>query len=475
MKNWIISLIALLTTTMAQAETVTLLENEVVRIALEENPEMHAYHLGKQARLTGIAEEEAKFGRQLGVSVSHSDNRQPSVSSLEGVPTTSTNAQTMALSLSQKIKTGGQFDLTFSQSRSSNNAGFRTINPVYDSDVEVTFSQPLLRGRGLVNQIGLDIAQNDLKNAGIDLEGYQRDLKASVRTAYWNLVLAREGLKVKQQRYDGRLRVLETVNARVKMGVEARNSILQAELGVAQSQDGIIAAEDRVYDAEDRLKTFMRWTDQQGTQIIPTDRPTIAPFGEKLELGIQRAMENNAAFKRTRVRLNTHELLVKQAKDQTLPEINLNLRAGLSGIGSNYSDELKGLGDGDGRSWLGGFSIDLPLGTSVNRSRYQQQLMAAEQAQLRQEYQRMQLIESVRERFRQVRTNRRRSDVVQLAEKLAARNVKEEEERLAMGLSTVRNVLDAQDDLAEEQANLLGARIDHRLSIIAYDRITGNE
>jgi outer membrane protein TolC len=474
MKRWIIFSIALFTTT-AQADTLTLSENDAVKIALGKNPEMHAYKLGTQARLAGITEEEAQFGRQLSMKVSHRDNREPSVSSLEGVPTTSTNAQTMGLSLTQKLKTGGQYDVTFSQNRTSDNAGFRTINPVYNSDVQVTFSQPLLRGRGSVNKIGLDIAQNNLTQANIDLEGYERDLKADVRTAYWYLVLAQKNFKVKQQRYNGRQRVLETVKARIEMGVEARNSILQAELGVAQSEEDIIAAEDRIYDAEDRLKTLMGWADQPNTRITPTNAPTITDFNDDLNQGIQRAIESNTTYKNTKIDVNTRELLAHQAKDQTRPEVNLTFRAGLSGIGSNYSDELKGLSDADGRSWLGGFSIDIPLGTSTNQSRYQQRLMAVEQAELRQDYQRMQLTEIVRERFRQVRTDQRRSDVVKLAEKLATQNVKEEEERLTLGLSTVRNVLDAQDDLAEARGNLLQTMVDYQHAIIAYDRVTGRD
>jgi hypothetical protein len=105
MKLWILAFLTLLSTS-ARAEIISLSEDDAVALAFEKNLEMQAYHLGKQARFSGIEEAEATFGRQLAVQLRHSDNRQPSISSLEGVSTTSTNEQTLGVSLSQKLMTG---------------------------------------------------------------------------------------------------------------------------------------------------------------------------------------------------------------------------------------------------------------------------------------------------------------------------------------------------------------------------------
>ncbi|MBM3277058.1 MAG: TolC family protein [Candidatus Handelsmanbacteria bacterium] len=87
---------------------------------------------------------------------------------------------------------------------------------------------------------------------------------------------------------------------------------------------------------------------------------------------------------------------------------------------------------------------------------------------------RQQLEKQVRQRFRQVGIDRRRAEVAQLAEDLAARNVGEEEERLKLGLSTARQVLDAQDDLAQARASRLRALVDCNQSLIEWQRLTGD-
>ena len=454
-------------------ETISLSVETAVKTALNQNPEILAAQLDKQARLTGIAEEEAKFGRTLSLQMLHSDNREPSVSLLDEVPTATTNNQRVSFVVGQRLKSGGVIDVAFSQNRTSDNAGFRTINPVYNAGMTASFTQPLLQGRGNVNKIGMEIAEHNYKQAEIDQEGYHTELTANVRIAYWNLVLANEQFKTKQQLYDGGKRVLETVQTRIDMGAEARNSILQAELGVARREEDIIIAEDRVRDAEDRLKTLMGIKGKYTLRILPTESPEITPFSGTLEEGIQSATTHNTAYRRTSNTVATGRLLTEQAKDQTKPEINLTFKAGLSGIGGNYTDDLRGLGGADGRAWQGGFAINLPLGSNANRERYQQRLMELESSELKQNYHQMQLVESVRERHRQVSTDQRRAKVSQLTEQLAERNVREEEERLSLGLSTVREVLDAQDDLAEARANRLQAVVDYQKALIAWDRITG--
>ena len=146
--RWIIALSAIAFTGAAHAQTMSLSADDAVAIALRENPIMQAQRLNKQAQLAGISEEEARFGRTLSLQMSHADSREPSISSLEGVPTSHTNAQRASFALSQNLTTGGRLDIALSQNRTSNDAGFRTIDPVYDSDISFRFTQPLLRGRG---------------------------------------------------------------------------------------------------------------------------------------------------------------------------------------------------------------------------------------------------------------------------------------------------------------------------------------
>ena len=71
-----------------------------------------------------------------------------------------------------------------------------------------------------------------------------------------------------------------------------------------------------------------------------------------------------------------------------------------------------------------------------------------------------------------VTISRQRTEVSDLAVKLALQNVAEQEERQNFGLSSARQVLDAQDELAETRGLRLQAGLDYRKSRIEWTRLT---
>jgi len=463
----------MLPTSVGSAETLDLTLDQAVQMALEMNLSIQAAHLNARARMAGVTEEEARFGRSLLTRLNHSVDRSPSVFGSSGPQAGTNRVQDLGLEVSQQMATGGRLGVALSQSRSwaSSAAG-----SVYGSSLDITFTQPLLRGRGKVNRASLDIATNSLERAEIDLEGSTRNLTAQVRSAYWDLFLAQKNLEVAQQLSDGGRRVVETVRARVEMGAEARNSVLQAEVGVAGREENIVITEARVHDAEDRLKSLLgldRDPEAWDVSLIPHEQPGLSPFAGSVEQGLDGALALNTAFRQKEIDLRNTDLHISVARDDTRPAVDLTLRAGLGGLGSRFSDDWRGIGDADGRSWQGGVSLSVPVGASAARARLQGRLIEKEQAETEHERLRLALARDVRERHRDVNTAHRRAEVTLLAERLAEQNVSEEEERLLLGLSTVRQVLDAQDDLAESRARRLQAVVDYNKALIEWERMTG--
>ena len=459
----------------AAEDTLYVSLDEAVNRALDRSLGIRIARLDTRVQAASVAMEEAKFGRSLGTSVFHQTDRSPSISQLEQVETSTSNTQSVALELSQQLPTGGSIGLGFSNSRSSSNAAFRTIDPVYRSDLELWFSHPLLRGRGKINRAGLEIARNEMERAEVDLEGRLRDLTADVRVAYWNLFFARENLRVNQQLSEGARRVLEMVQARVEMGVDAENVILQAEVGVARREEDIVVAEAGVRDAEDRLKSLIGLDQDRAawdTHLVPVETPALIPFDDDLATGIDRALSLSSDYRRAEIALSTLDLQTAIARNNMRPSVALTARAGMSGIGGTYRDDLEVLLDAGGRSWQGGLSLDVPLGTSSEREYYLRRKLERKRAEIDVENLKLQIAGQVRRAFRQVHTDRRRVEVAMLAERLAERSVSEEEDRLGLGLSTVRQVLDAQDDLAAARASRLRALVDYNNSLIEWVRIT---
>jgi outer membrane protein TolC len=301
-------------------------------------------------------------------------------------------------------------------------------------------------------------------------------LTADVRSGYWDLFLAREHLGVTRQLSEGARRVLDLVTARVEMGVESQTQVLQAEVGVARREEDIVIAEDAVHDAEDRLKSLMGLDRDPGgwrTRLELVDRPGTAPFSENLDAAVERALQIHPTMGQVEMDLRDSDLRMALARDGMRPAVDLNLRAGISGIGSSYGDNWSVLTKAEGRSWQGGVTLDIPLGSTLAGERYRQTLVDRERADLAAEQTRLSVARQVREHYRQVKTNAKRTEVTRLAKRLAEQSVAEEEERLSLGLATVRDVLDAQDDLATSQVSHLRAVVDYNKALAEWERLTG--
>ncbi len=461
----------------AQQDTLQLSLDQTVSMALERHLGVRSARLSQKSQERAVAQEQARFGRNLTANLTNQSSRSPSTSRLEAVTISTSNSLGLGLGLSQDLATGGRLNVSFTNNRSSNNAAFNTLNPLYRSGLNLNFSQPLLQGRGWVNRIGLRMARNALSAAELSVQGQLQDLRAEVSRAYWDLFLAKHNLTLREQFLAGAQRVLETAKVRAEVGADPVSNILQAEVGVAQRQQDIVSAQANLRQAEDQLKTLLgldqdpqRW--QSGVQ--PIDTPEVVSFVGDPETGLAKTLAFSPSYQRAELDLKNSELQLALARDQARPSVSLNTQVGLSGIGGSYSDDLEGIKSGDSRSWQGGLSLDFPLGEDPAKIRVQQQLIQQEQREVALEQLRLQLAQQVRNQHRSVETSRQREEAARWTERLSAQNLAELEERLSLGLATVRQVLDAQDDLAQARLSRVQSLIDYNKAIIEWRRLTGD-
>lgn len=468
---------ALLAAAPAVAEPkVELTLDRAVDLALENSLDLRAARLDTQIQTTGLRSELARFGRSLNTGLSYQSDRSPSTSSLEGVRTATSNRQSLSVGLAQRLWTGGSLGGQFSASRYYNNAAYFTVNPVYSSGLELNLTQPLLRGRGQVNRIGVELARNGIEGGRVALAGQVRDLRVVVGQAYWNQFAAIAGLEVARQLRGGAGRVLDLAQAQVEMGTGTRNSVLQAEVALARREEEIVVAEGSLQAAQDRLKAACgidQAPDGWSTEVVLVDTPRVAPFTAGLEEGIDRALAASVAYQQALLTARNLDLQLALARDTVRPQVDLSGTVGVTGVGKSSADNLEELGKADSRSWRGGVSLTVPLGDSPSDAALQQRLLEQQRGNLNLDDLRLQLVQRVRDQHRQIGIALRRTEVAQATVGLAERNVADQEARLALGLATVKEVLDAQDELASARASHLGAVLDYARALLVWEQLTG--
>ncbi len=463
--------------TAAHAEqSLTLTLDQAVDLAARNSLGLQAARLDTQIEALSLQAAWARFGRNLTSGASYQSDRSPSTSKLEAVDVATSNRQGLSLGMTQALLAGGQVGAQFSTSRYSNNAAYFSVNPVYNSGLELSLSQPLWRGRGRINRVSIELAQNGVEGTRLALRGKLRTLRASVGRAYWDQYSARAGLDVSRQLAAGARRVLDLARAQADMGTGTRNAALQAEVAVARRDEEVVVAEGSLMAAQDQLKTrcgLDQAADAGSLVVVVSDSPAVLPFDATVEAGIERALAGSTDYQQALLGARRLDLQLALAHDQTRPKVDLNATVGITGVGGNAGDNLQELGQADSRSWRGGLSLSMPLGDDPSQAALAQRQLEKQRSAIQLDELRLQLSQQVRDQHRQIGIAARRIEVAQAAVGLAERSVDDQEARLALGLATVKEVLDAQDDLASARVSLLRAMVDHRQALLQWEQLTG--
>jgi outer membrane protein TolC len=146
---------------------------------------------------------------------------------------------------------------------------------------------------------------------------------------------------------------------------------------------------------------------------------------------------------------------------------------GLNGLDDNLGDSFNHYTSGNWVQYQAGFTFRYPLGNQAAKSRFTRARLEVEQARVILERTEQRILVEVRDAVRNVETNIKRVSVSRGARELAQKKLEAEEKKLAVGLSSVREVLRFQDDLSLEQSREIRALTDYKSSLANLDRAKG--
>ena len=126
---------------------------------------------------------------------------------------------------------------------------------------------------------------------------------------------------------------------------------------------------------------------------------------------------------------------------------------------------------GDFYNYGAGLVLSYPLGNRSATSQYNKRQLEGRNAQVTLQSIRQQVIVTVREGVRRVQTDFKRIETTRSARIMAEKQLQAEQQRLNVGLSTTRFVLDFQRDLATALGNELRAVVDYNKSLSNLARV----
>jgi outer membrane protein TolC len=448
--------------------------------ALQHNLDINISRQTKDSRLADITVEQAKFDPTLSVNGQYSRIVNPlnrpvfgaTSGNLSGITTFDQRNQSVTLDATTNLLTGGNVDLNYSPSRTSVNQNLATgflFNPSYTGGLALTLTQPLLRNAGLdVTKTFIRVAQN---NATVE-EHVFRDrvltVLATVEQTYWEVVFANENLKVAEAALKAAQELLASNRAKAKAGIMSIVDVLQAEAAVASRVEQVLVADKTIRDQEDQLRRLLNPAEEdlrQDLRLTPLDQPVVTLEPISLQEAIDTAIEQRPEIVQAKKNMESSDLNTQFAKNQLLPTLSFQGTMGLAGLGKDYGDSVNRNLSGDYYNYGAGLVLSYPLGNRSAWSTYSKRQLEAKNAEASLVSVRQQIIVGVREAVRRVQTDFKRIETTRSARIMAEKQLQAEQERLKVGLSTTRFVLDFQRDLATAQGNELRATVDYNKSL----------
>jgi outer membrane protein TolC len=474
------------------------LEEAIVK-ALKNNLNVAVEVLGPDLAEASVSLAKEIFLPRVDLDFGSDRSESPSTWWLQGAETSISKVLDYSATLAQQIPTGGSLRFSYSSLRSETNQLFSLINPYYRSALSFGFSQPLLRNFGpKITRREIRIARNNLEASESQLRSTLIDTVYAVEEAYWNLVYARESLKVREQSLQLGRDLLAKTRREVEVGHTAPIEVLNAEATVAQREADILQAEALVHRSEEVLRNIVNLPAErpdEALNVVPSDTPAFRPFAVSYEEALAKAMLKRPDLAAAKTTIDTKQVNFSFARNQLLPRLDLNLSyisPGVSGDRILYlnDDPFSGvvIGKEEGSSWDAlrdatrflyknwsiGLTLSVPIGDIVSRSNYALARIDLQQAEARLKLQEQQIALEVSDAVRSVETDAKRVEAYRVARELAERRLEAEMKKLGVGLTTNYFVLQYQEALAAARSQELKALVDYNLSLARIERVTGS-
>ena len=229
----------------------------------------------------------------------------------------------------QGFATGTQAQVTFDNSRSSSSIPINLFNPAVQSTMTVQLTQPLLNGFGRIpNTRYILEAKNTIKVGESQFAQQVITTVTQVAQDYWELVYARESVKVEQVAVAADQQLYENNKKQLEIGTMAPLDVITAQSQLATDQQALVQAQTtQLLDETTLLVAITKdplVAQLRGIEIVPTS-PIFNPASPTIALddAVQEAWKNRPELQQAELNLKNAGIEIRATKNALLPTVNL--------------------------------------------------------------------------------------------------------------------------------------------------------
>jgi outer membrane protein len=413
---------------------------------------------------------------------------------VSGLPETTTTSTALQTRYNQAFTTGTTVSVAFNNMKQNSTQRFLLYNPDFVSSVSFTITHQLLSGGGAVNRRFMEVTK---KQAEIEQQIYRSQINTTLalaETTYWDLVSARENVRVAQESLDVAKQLYNDNKVREEFGKISSLEVVTAESEVAARQRDLINAQSALQMKEVDLKNIIaKEIDVLGGAKIEPSDPLPEPKDSdvpRVEDALSVALRNRPEVRQAEMNLQVQDIAIRYEKNLLKPSLVLFAMFNSSGL---YGDRTIDNGDGtttilpggmlqawrrvlswDYPEWAAGFSLTINLrnrSPQADNDRAKLEQMQTETS-LRRTKNGIAL--EVRKSIVGLIQNRSQVEAARKAVALTRELASAEQIRMIEGVSTPYDVIRRQRDLRAAEFAEVQARSNYAKALVELGRATGS-
>ncbi len=418
----------------------------------------------------------------------------PATNQLQGANVVSSLNQPFNARFQQTLPTSTQVFSQLNWNKNSTNDTFALFNPAFTNTWQMGFIQPLVRNRGkYITKLPITIARAQLNQQTFSTADQIQRLVLAAENAYWDVISARERLKVQEQALALADAALKRAQRELELGATSPLEIFQPQQNYATAEIALTQVKYQLSISEDALRR------QIGVDLDPEIRklPIVLTEEVKSEIeettpdtenAIQTALANRPDLKAARTALDINDLQIQNALNNVRPLLNLQGSYQTFGRGGpGYLRQttppvfLPG-GSGDAWSQMFGFdyntfsfslNLNLPLRDRAGAANLADASVNKRLNALRERSLEQQIRNEVLTAINNVENSKASVRLAQVALDYAQKRADADQKRYDLGVINIFFLLSAQNDLTTAQSNLVNQTVQFRRNALTLQQRLG--
>ena len=396
-----------------------------------------------------------------------------------GVPVETSHTSYFATGYSQGFLTGTGFSVSEASERYSSNTSTGMFNPVFSSGLSVGFSQNLLSGFGYrANARSIRQGPNTLKFAMSKFRQSVIEQVAAVTSTYYDLLADQEKIRVAQEGLQNAQKLLENNQVELKIGAVAQYDVLRSQEEVARRQQDLLAAQNTFSQDAQTLKAKISksFNEQLATvEISPADKlpephpDDVPPLNEAM----REAASHRPEIEQADLNLRNQEYAIQQTRNALLPSLSVSASYNLQGLGGALRPTFGNIFANDYPNISYGVTLSLPIRNRQAQADAARVLIEQRQLQMSLQQAKNQAVWDVSKAVSAVEQAKSQLDAALNLAGISRQVLDKQQQKFTLASATVEDVINAQNNLASAQGNVVTARAAYAKALIQFEQATG--